>query len=221
MLGDVLRPFLPGHRAPSVPFEILHFALMLLGSRARRDRAEVAALPGLGMLLARIEPIFAGCQLSEHTRTNRPRLGGFRCQRPLRLRASIVPIMASAASTINGEAIMMRPSPMLAPPAKRVSESCQIWNVAYAQNAAVRRIAAPQSVRERGPNNPSTSIGRDAATKCMIATSGAFIDPSAPSATNGFPKLKSVAALATKTIDRPSSSRSEEKQSELQSQKHK
>src|SRR3546814_5707985 len=106
MLGDVLRPFLPGHRAPSVPFEILHFALMLLGSRARRERAEVAALPGLGILLARIEPIFAGCQLSDHTRTNRPRLCGFQCQRTLRLRASIVPIMRSEEHTSELQSLM-------------------------------------------------------------------------------------------------------------------
>src|SRR3546814_18996446 len=106
MLGDVLRPFLPGHRAPSVPFEILHFALMLIGSRARSERAEVAALPGLGILLARIEPKFAGCQLSDHTRTHRPQLCGFESQRTLPLRASIVPIRASAARKVNSEATM-------------------------------------------------------------------------------------------------------------------
>src|SRR3546814_15437903 len=123
MLGDVLRPFLPGHRAPSVPFEILHFALMLLGSRARRERAEVAALPGLGILLARIEPIFAGCQLSDHTRTNRPRLCGFQCQRPLSLRVSIVPILASADRNITGEAIMKRLTLSLATSAQRLHET--------------------------------------------------------------------------------------------------
>src|SRR4051794_23734311 len=49
-----------------VTLEILHLALMFLGRSAAPERAEVAALAGLGIHLARIEPIFARCELADH-----------------------------------------------------------------------------------------------------------------------------------------------------------
>jgi len=50
----------------SVPLEVLHGALVLLGGLARLERAEVAALAGLRILLARVEPIFTRLQLADH-----------------------------------------------------------------------------------------------------------------------------------------------------------
>ena len=49
-----------------MPLEELHGFLMLLCRRARLERAEVTALAGLGIFLARIEPVFAGGELSDH-----------------------------------------------------------------------------------------------------------------------------------------------------------
>src|SRR5688572_18837354 len=43
-------------RPRSVPLEVLDFALVLLGRLAAAERAEIAALAGLRVLLARIEP---------------------------------------------------------------------------------------------------------------------------------------------------------------------
>ena len=47
-------------------FEVLHGAFVLLRGRAAAERAEIAAPPGLRILLARIEPILAGCELADH-----------------------------------------------------------------------------------------------------------------------------------------------------------
>ena len=49
-----------------MPLEELHGFLMLLRRRARLERAEVAALAGLGIFLARIEPVFAGSEFADH-----------------------------------------------------------------------------------------------------------------------------------------------------------
>lgn len=51
---------------PSMTFEILHGALVLFGRGAGLERAEVAALAGLRIGLARIEAIFARGQLADH-----------------------------------------------------------------------------------------------------------------------------------------------------------
>jgi hypothetical protein len=49
-----------------MPLEILHLALMLFGRHARFEGAEVAALAGFRVQLARIEPVLAGSQLADH-----------------------------------------------------------------------------------------------------------------------------------------------------------
>jgi hypothetical protein len=45
--------------ASGMPFEILHVALVLLGSRPARKRPEVSSLAGLGVFLARINPVLS------------------------------------------------------------------------------------------------------------------------------------------------------------------
>ena len=52
-----------------MPLEVLHGALVLLRRRARFERAEVAALAGLRIDPAGIEPVFAGSQFSDHLTT--------------------------------------------------------------------------------------------------------------------------------------------------------
>jgi hypothetical protein len=49
-----------------MPLEILHLALVLLGGRARFERAEIAALARLRVDFAGVEPIFAGLQFAYH-----------------------------------------------------------------------------------------------------------------------------------------------------------
>src|ERR1700716_719577 len=56
----------PGAAPNSVTLEVLHGAFVLLGCAARLEGAEVAALAGLGIGLARIEPVFTGCELADH-----------------------------------------------------------------------------------------------------------------------------------------------------------
>src|SRR5882757_4465585 len=56
----------------SVPLEVLYGAFMLLGRRTRFERAEIAPFAGLRVHFARIEPVFAGRQFSDHG-TNLPR----------------------------------------------------------------------------------------------------------------------------------------------------
>jgi hypothetical protein len=50
----------------SVSFEVLHRALMFLGCCPRTERTQVSPLAGLGVRLARIEPILAGLEFSYH-----------------------------------------------------------------------------------------------------------------------------------------------------------
>ena len=64
----VLRRAWVAIRGPSlVPFKVLHGALMLLGLLAAGKSAQVAALAGGGVLLAGIQPIFAGFEFADHT----------------------------------------------------------------------------------------------------------------------------------------------------------
>src|ERR1043165_5992230 len=49
-----------------VPLEVLHGPLVLLRRLARLERAEMAALAGLRILFARVEPVFARFQLADH-----------------------------------------------------------------------------------------------------------------------------------------------------------
>src|ERR1700759_3449252 len=49
-----------------VPLEILHVSLVLFGRGARLEGAEITALAGLRVDLARIEPVLAGSQLADH-----------------------------------------------------------------------------------------------------------------------------------------------------------
>jgi hypothetical protein len=49
-----------------MPLEILHLALVLFGRRARLEGAEIAALAGLGIGFAGIEPVLAGLQFADH-----------------------------------------------------------------------------------------------------------------------------------------------------------
>src|SRR5262249_27581766 len=49
-----------------MPLEILHRALVPLRGGARTESAEIAAPPGLRILLARIEPVFARAKLADH-----------------------------------------------------------------------------------------------------------------------------------------------------------
>ena len=46
--------------------EVLHGALMLLGLRARRERAEIFSLASLRVFLPRIETVLARLQFSNH-----------------------------------------------------------------------------------------------------------------------------------------------------------
>src|SRR5262249_58228871 len=74
--GDSRRARLPKKRdcgaareardltAPAL--EELHRALVLLGRLPARERAEIAALAGAGVLLARIEPVLTRLQLADH-----------------------------------------------------------------------------------------------------------------------------------------------------------
>src|SRR5258707_307015 len=59
-----------GRRRPmrSVPLEILHVSLVLFRRRARVESAEIAALAGLGIDLAGIEPVLARLQFADHDR---------------------------------------------------------------------------------------------------------------------------------------------------------
>src|ERR1700722_3706727 len=72
--NHVAHTTLPSPRCPvparqhgrSMPFEILHGALMLLRGRARREGAEIAPLACLRIFLARIEPVLAGGEFADH-----------------------------------------------------------------------------------------------------------------------------------------------------------
>src|SRR5262249_57167991 len=60
-----------GRFAASMTLEILHRALVLLGRRARLERAEIAAAAGLRVDLAGIEAIAARAELADHRRLPR------------------------------------------------------------------------------------------------------------------------------------------------------
>src|SRR6516225_2531189 len=57
--------------AASMTLEVLHGALVLLGRRARRKGAEVAAAAGLRVDFARIEAIATRLELADHRRLPR------------------------------------------------------------------------------------------------------------------------------------------------------
>src|ERR1700742_3282585 len=46
--------------------EVLHVAFVFLSGCAGFERAEIAALAGFGILLARVEAIFAGLEFADH-----------------------------------------------------------------------------------------------------------------------------------------------------------
>ena len=52
----------------SVVLEVLHRALVRGRFLARLERAEIAALAGRCVLLARVEPVASGCEFSDHVR---------------------------------------------------------------------------------------------------------------------------------------------------------
>src|SRR5690349_3559274 len=52
--------------AGSMPLEKLHGALVLLGARPARKRAEVSAPAGLRIDLARVEPVLAAPEAANH-----------------------------------------------------------------------------------------------------------------------------------------------------------
>jgi hypothetical protein len=60
-----------GFTMTSMMLEVLHGALVPLGRRAGRKRAEVAAAAGLRADFARIEPIAARLELADHRRLPR------------------------------------------------------------------------------------------------------------------------------------------------------
>src|SRR6201989_2303518 len=66
-------------------FEVLHRAFVLLGLGARLEGAEIAALAGLRVDLARIEALAAGLELADH---RRPPLSGCRLDKALRVDTS-------------------------------------------------------------------------------------------------------------------------------------
>src|SRR3954452_14776766 len=61
----------------SMPLEILHLALVLLGGSFRGKRGEIAPPSGAWIDLARIEPVFARFQLADHRslRVRKPHSG--------------------------------------------------------------------------------------------------------------------------------------------------
>src|SRR6516162_1819265 len=79
-----------GRDAASMTLEVLHRALVLLGRRARRKRAEVAAAAGLRVDFARIEAIAARLELADHRRLSRAACA----PRMLRLAARLCALVA-------------------------------------------------------------------------------------------------------------------------------
>ena len=57
-----------GKQGLSMPLEILHRALVPLGRSAACKRTEIAAASGFWVLLARVNPVLARCQLADHDR---------------------------------------------------------------------------------------------------------------------------------------------------------
>ena len=58
--------FLGGYVQPSVPFEVLHRALVGFSFFARTEGSQVAALAGLGVLLAGVKAVLAGFEFTNH-----------------------------------------------------------------------------------------------------------------------------------------------------------
>lgn len=57
-------------RANSMPLEILHSALVLLGGGTRGEGAEIAPPAGLRILLARVQPVSSGRELADNGSIN-------------------------------------------------------------------------------------------------------------------------------------------------------
>src|SRR5215467_7524103 len=53
-----------------VAFKVLHRTFVLLRCSQRAKRAKVAPLPGLWILLARVQPVLAGAQFANHDRSS-------------------------------------------------------------------------------------------------------------------------------------------------------
>jgi len=55
-----------------VPFEVLNGPLMFLGGGATCERSQVAPLAGFGVLLARVQTVLAGLQVTNHRGSSCP-----------------------------------------------------------------------------------------------------------------------------------------------------
>jgi len=87
--------------------EVLHGALVLLGPRARVERAEVAAAAGLRVDLARIEAIAARLELADRRRLPR----AARALRMLRIRARRMAGVGFLRSGTFGRSLALKRSP--------------------------------------------------------------------------------------------------------------
>jgi hypothetical protein len=77
-----------GDPASPTALEILHGTFVFLGRFPRRERTEIAAFSGLGILLARIEPVFSRRQFADHSAASR------RSRRPSGISSMILPVRA-------------------------------------------------------------------------------------------------------------------------------
>src|SRR5438552_8849569 len=49
-----------------MPLEVLHLPLVLFRCRTGRERSQISTPAGLGIDLARVQPVAAGCQFTNH-----------------------------------------------------------------------------------------------------------------------------------------------------------